>query len=164
MAIEVSTDLDFLIPELRMKLWDIDATSYRYLDSWLKEALVTSLKTLQRWWRIRYEIDETDYSVSRYVDSTFSVDSPPVIMHSDEMPIILMACVLIKSGVMENNSWTTGSWKDAEIAVSNIESGRVRDKSLQRDWDALQMYLKPPTKRLGSGARTSIPGAEEYNE
>ena len=161
MAIEVTTDLDYLIPELRFMIGDIDETAYRYLNSWLRVALVGSIKTLQRWWRIRYEIDDS-YVVTRYSESTFSIDSPPVIMTADEMPILLMASVLIKSGAMQNSSWTTGSWRDAEIAVSNIEGGKLKNQSLEKDWNALKMYLKPPTKRLGKGTRDSIPGAGEY--
>ena len=161
MPIEVSTDLDYLIPELRLKLYDTDSTSYRYLDSWLRVALVESLKALQRWWRIRYTIDDS-YVVARYTNSFFSVDAPPVIMQGDEEPIILMASILVKGGVLQNNSWDIGTWRDAEVYVSNIEGGRLKDVSLKADWDRLQMYLKPPTKRLFTATRTTIPGSDEY--
>lgn len=161
MPIEVSTDLDYLIPELRLKLYDVDPANYRYLDSWLRVSLVESLKALQRWWRIRYTIDSS-YVVSRYTNSTFSIESPPVIMQQDEEPIIIMASILVKSGVLQNNSWDIGTWRDTEIYVSNIEGGRLKDASLKADWDRLLDYLKPPTKRLFAGARNSIPGSEEY--
>lgn len=161
MPIEVATDLDYLIPELRLYIGDTDETAYRYLDSWLRVALVSSLKALQRWWRIRYQIDDS-YVVTRYENSTFTVDEPPTIMTNDEIPILLMASIMVKSGVLQNSAWTVGSWRDAEIAVSNIEGGRMKDASLSRDWNNLQMYLKPPTKRLGVGTRDSIPGANEY--
>lgn len=161
MPIEVSTDLDYLIPELRLKLYDVDPTNYRYLDSWLRVALVESLKALQRWWRIRYTIDDS-YVVARYANSTFSVDAPPVIMQADEEPIILMASILVKGGVLQNNSWDIGTWRDAEVYVSNIEGGRLKDSSLMADWDRLQLYLRPPTKRLFIGGRSTIPGSEEY--
>jgi hypothetical protein len=164
MPIEVTTDLDYLIPELRVRLGDTDSTAYRYLDSWLRVSLVSALKALQRWWRIRYTIDEADYTVSRYPLSTFSVDAPPVIQQMDENPILIMATILTKSGVLQNSAWTVGSWRDAEIAVSNIEGARVRDSSLARDWNELLWYLQPPTKRLMIGTRDSIPGADEYHD
>ena len=162
MPIEVTTDLDYLIPELRVHIGDTDSSSYRYLDSWLRVSLVSSLKALQKWWRIRYEISLDDYTVTRYSQSIFTIESPPVIQTTDEMPLILMASVLIKSGALQDASWSTGSWRDAEVAVSNIESGRIKDISLKRDWDTLSLYLKPPIRRLNMGARTPIPGSEEY--
>ena len=161
-GITVTTDLDYLLPELRARLGDTDSTAYRYLDEWLRVSLVSALKAMQRWWRIRYTIDETTYIVSRYPDSTFLVDEPPVIQQQDETPILIMASILTKSGVLQNSSWTTGSWRDAEIAVSNIESGKMRDSSLARDWAELEMYILPPTKKLTGVVRTEIPGALEY--
>lgn len=163
-GIEVVTDLDYLIPELRWRLGDTDATAYRYLDSWLRVSLVSALKSLQRWWRIRYTIDESTYEVSRYAGSTFDADEPPTIEQSDETPILIMASILTKSGVLQNSSWTIGSWRDAEVAVSNIESGRMKDSSLSRDWQELLWYLMPPTKKLTGIVRTDIPGAEEYRD
>jgi hypothetical protein len=161
-GITTTTDLDYLIPELRARIGDTDETAYRYLDEWLRVSLVSALKSLQRWWRIRYVIDETTYVVSRYTGSTFLMDEPPVIQQQDETPILIMASILTKSGVLQNSSWTVGSWRDAEIAVSNIESGRLKDSSLARDWAELGMYILPPTKRLTGVVRTEIPGAEEY--
>jgi hypothetical protein len=161
-GITVTTDLDYLIPELRARLGDTDETAYRYLDEWLRVSLVSSLKSLQRWWRIRYTIDETTYIVSRWPDSTFLVDEPPVIQQQDETPIVIMASILTKSGVLQNSSWTTGSWRDAEIAVSNIESGKLKEMSLLRDWKELEMYILPPTKKLTGVVRTEVPGALEY--
>src|SRR5690349_243794 len=134
-GIETTTDLDYLIPELRFRIGDTDSTAYQYLDSWLRVALVSALKALQRWWRVRYTIDETTYVVSRWSLSTFTVDAPPVIQQSDEVIIVAMASVLIKSGTLQNSAWSTGSWRDAEIAVSNIEAGKIRDASLLRDWN-----------------------------
>jgi len=161
-GITVATDLDYLIPELRFRIGDTDATAYRYLDEWLRVALVSALKALQRWWRVRYVIDESTYIVSRFATSIFTQDEPPVIQQNDEIPILAMASILIKSGTLQNSAWSTGSWRDAEIAVSNIESGKIRDASLQRDWAELEIYLTPPNKRLSLPDRSTIPGAEEY--
>lgn len=164
MAIEVTTDLDYLIPALRWRLGDINSASYRYLDSWLRVALVEALKALQRWWGIKYTIDETTYVVSRYPGTTFLVDAPPTIQAQDDIIIVLMAAILTKEGSLENASWSAGSWKDAEMSVSNIESGRLKENSLGRLWDELLSYIKPPTKQLMGMYRSEIPGAEEYND
>ncbi len=155
-GIVVTTDLDYLLPELRVHLGDTDPTSYRYLDEWLRVSLVAGLKALQRWWRIRYTIDETTYVVSRFATSLFSVGAPPVIMTADEEPIILMASILTKSGTLQGNSWDIGTWRDAEIYVSNIEGGKLKDASIKADWDRLLQFLKPPTSRLNAGVRSPI--------
>lgn len=162
MPITTPTDLDYLIPELRFRLGDTDETAYRYLDEWLRVSLVSALKALQRWWRVRYTIDETTYVISRWPLSTFSMEEPPVIQQNDETPILIMASILTKSGVLQNNSWVVGSWRDAEIAVSNIEGGKMKDSSLGRDWSELEMYLTPPKKILIRPFRETIPGSEEY--
>lgn len=162
-GITVATDLDFLLPELRFRIGDIDETAYRYLDEWLRVALVSALKALQPWWRVRYVIDESTYTISRFATSVFTQVEPPVIQQDDEMAIVAMASILVKSGTLQNSAWTTGSWRDAEVAVSNIESGKIRDASLLRDWKELELYLTPPNKRLFVPTRDTITGAEEYN-
>lgn len=161
-GITVETDLDYLIPSLRWRLGDTDSTNYRYLDEWLRVSLVSALKSLQRWWGIRYTIEEVTYTVSRYAGSTFLFDEPPVIQQQDENPIVIMATILTKEGTIENSSWATGSWRDAEIAVSNIEGSKARQSGLDRLWEELMWYVQPPTKRLTGVVRTPIPGAEEY--
>lgn len=163
MSIPVPTDLDYLIPDLRWKLGDINPASYRYMDEWLRVSLVAALKSLQRWWGIRYLIDDTTYVVTRYSGSTFVFDEPPVIQQQDETPIVLMAAIITKDGSLENASWSIASWRDAEVSVSNLESGRLKESSLNRLWDELMFYIQPPTKKLTGIVRTSIPGAEEYN-
>ena len=151
----MSSNLDYLIPELRMHLGDTDSTSYRYMDSWLEVSLVTSIKALQRWWGSKYLIDTTTgIDVYRNPDSfSFEFDEPPVIQQGDERPVILMSAILVKSGQLESNSWVVGSWKDAEIAVSNIEGDRAKQFGMTLDWQELLYYLKPPQKQLFGGER-----------
>jgi hypothetical protein len=145
-----------------MELGDINPAAYRYTDEWLRVALLTAVKGLQRWWYNRYLVDDTTQNVYRNPASTFVLDEPPVIQTTDEMPVILMAAILIKDGSLESNSWTVSTWRDAEYYVSNVEGGRLKDSSLQRTWDRLLIYLKPPTKRLSPGARESFGfGADE---
>lgn len=161
MTIDTAINLDYLLPELRIHLWDIEPTGYRYTDGWLRVALVSSVKALQRWWRNRYLIDDTN-NAYRNPESTFDIDSTEVIATNDERPVILMASILVKSGVLENNSWSIGSWRDAEYAVSNIASKDAKEKGIDRDWNQLLMYLRPPTKRLMGGGRLTFDfGADE---
>lgn len=161
MSITVSTDLDFLLDDLRLHLGDIDSSSYRYVDEWLRVALVMSLKTLQRWWNFRYTIDESDYSVDRNPNITFEWPEPPVIQHNDERPIVLMASIIIKEGSLQNNSWNVGSWRDAEIAYSNIQGSRDKELSLKKDVDELESLLLPPKKRLAQPLKMDLPGYKD---
>lgn len=162
MSIPTPINLDYLIPVLRLHLGDTDPATYRYVDEWLRVALVSSVKALARWWGDKYLVDPVTYDVSRnsnYLD--FQFDEPNVIQDRDERPVILMASILVKGGQLESNSWGVGSWKDAEIAVSNIEGSRSKQFGLGLDWDELQYYLKPPSKQLYGATRLSIPNAEE---
>lgn len=156
------SNLSYLIPILRVKLWDVDPTQYRYTDEWLDVALVSAVKALQRWWNNRYLVDSTNTVVSRSPDYTFTFAEPPVIQSSDERIVILMASIIIKEGSLESSSWNTSTWRDAEYYVSNIEGGRLKESSLLKDWEELQSIIKPPQKRLSSGSRETFTfGADE---
>lgn len=160
MPVDETTNLDYLIDPLRLHLGDTVAGSYRYTDEWLRTALIMSVKALQRWWDYKYLVD-TDYDVYRNQHWTYLFPEPPVIEHGDEQPIILMASIIIKEGSLENNSWSVGSWKDAEIAYSNIEGNRAKVASIEADREALEDILKPPTKRLARTKKGSLPGYKD---
>jgi hypothetical protein len=157
MAILSETNYDYLIDRLRLHLGDIDSSSYRYMDEWLRTALSMAIKKLQRWWNYRYLIN-TDNDVYRNSRYSFQFSSPPIIQHKDEDPIILMASIIIKEGSLENASWDSVSWKDAEISYSNLEGSRARRESLKNDWEALFHVLTPPSKRLAKSIKGSLPG------
>lgn len=161
MSITVATNLDYLIDSLRLHLGDTNPLSYRYLDEWLRTAIVLSVKNLQRWWNYKYLIDDITYDISRNPHTIFLFESPPILEHGDERPVILQAAIIIKQGALENSAWDFGSWKDYEISYSNIESSKSRDSSLKRDIDELSLYLKPPTKRLMWADKRSLPGYKE---
>ena len=157
MAIDEPTNLDYLIMDLRLHLGDIDNSAYRYTDEWLRTALVMSVKALMRWWNYKYLLN-TDYDVYRNVNHVYLFTEPPIIEYGDEYPIILMSSIIIKEGSLESNSWGVGSWRDAEIAYSNIEGNRAKTQSLLKDWEALEAILKPPQKRLAQSKKGSLPG------
>lgn len=139
--------LDELIPTLRLKLGDTEPTTYRYLDAWLKTALQASVSALARYWGAKYLLDDLGdvYRNTLYIDWEF--DSPPIIQFKDGWIIVLMAAIIVKSGQLENLAWDIGSWRDAELSFSNIESGKQKDASLARDIEELNNYLKVPKKR-----------------
>ena len=156
--IETVTNFDYLIPFLRFHMGD-NLEPYRYLDSWLRTSLVIAINSLSRWWDSKYILDDV-YNVSRKPDISydFFYPEPPIIQRLDERIIILMAAILIKEGSLENSSWSLGSWRDYEIAYSNIEGGKVKETSIKRDWDELLSLIKPPSKRLARTQKGDLPG------
>lgn len=159
--IVTTENLEYLLPVLRLHLGDITPATYRYTDEWLLVALLSSVKSLQRWWGNKYLVDATTEDVSRNSEVDFTYEEPNIIQDRDERPVILMAAILIKSGQLESNSWNVGSWKDAEIAVSNIEGNKAKEFGIKMDWEELKLYIMPPTKRLVGALRVSHPSTEE---
>lgn len=158
MAITVTTNLDYLIDFLRLQLGDTNPLEYRYLDEWLRTAIVMSVKTSGRWLNNKYLLD-SDFNVSRNPNyMLFTFESPPIIEDRDERIIILLASIITKQGSLQNNAWNVGSWRDAEVAVSNIESGKELENSIRRDWDELKDLVKIPTKRLARIIKGTLPG------
>ena len=145
-----ATNLDYLLDDLRLHMYDIDSSSYRYEDSWLLTSLVAAVKALMPWWNNRYVIDSNNNIArnSNWDDDDYEFDSPPILQTKDERPVILMAAIIIKGGTLENNAWDYGSWRDDEISFSNIEGGKQKNASLKRDMEELTSYVTPPTKKL----------------
>jgi len=156
MAILTKTNFDHLISDLRLQLGDTDSATYRYAEEWLRTSLAGSIKVLQRWWKSKYLLD-IENQVYRNT-GFFSMTEPPVIEQKDERVIVLMASIIIKGGSLESNAWNVGSWKDAEIAYSNIQGGKMHEESIVRDWTELLSLIKPPTKRLAKSVKASMPG------
>jgi len=154
----MATELNYLIPRLRLKLGDLDPAAYKYLDEWLHLSLIASIDALQRWWGDKYLIDEDTDKVYRNPVIVFTTSEPPTVERRDIQPIILMASIILKSGSLENFSWNVGSWRDAEISFSNIEGSRGKQDSLQKDWEELNMLLTSPNKKLAFPVIGHLPG------
>lgn len=156
-----STTVNFLVPDVRLRIGDLDATSYRYLDEWIISSLILSIKSLERFWNNKYLIDDL-YNVTRNPNIVFMFDETDgVIEKRDEYVIILMASLVMLEGSLENNAWNISSWKDAEISYSNLESGRLRNDTVKRLRDELYSYLKPPQKRLAWAKGQALPGYKD---
>lgn len=156
----MSTTLNYLLPFLRLRLGDTDATAYRYLDEWLLSSLWLAIRNLQRWQDSKYLIDDLGNVTRNSLSTRFTTDEAVegVIEKQDEYLIILFATYLTLEGSLENSAWDFGSWKDAEISYSNIEGGRVRTDMLKRLWEEITSLLLPPTKRLAGAIKNSLPG------
>jgi len=153
--------LSDLLPRLRLQLGDINSTAYQYLDAWLLVALQASVESLQKWWNYKYVFNATTEALERNSTIDFLFPDPPLIEDGDIRPIILMASLIIKSGTLQNSAWTAGSWRDAEISYSNIEGSRLRQESMQKDWDELTSILKVPQRKLIGAYKSSLPGYKD---
>lgn len=167
MAITVVTNLDYLIDFVRLRIGDIDPASYRYTNDWVRTALVGAVQTLSRWWNYKYLITtDGTYNIYRNPNGYFIFDETTygIIEQGDEQAIVLMASFLTLEGSLESSAWSTGSWRDAEIAYSNIEGGRMRSDILNQIWKELVSTLKIPQKRLARAIKLSLPGfkSNEY--
>lgn len=164
MAITTPTNLDYLIDSLRLQLGDIDPLAYRYLDEWLRTSLVVGMKALQKWWNYKYLVDVDSNVYRNPNDPTFLFPEPPIVENADERPIVLMASIITKGGSLENNAWSVGSWRDAEIYYSNTEGSRAKESSLQKDIDELKSLLTPPNKKLARPLKGHLPGYKNDNQ
>jgi len=152
-----SVAVDTLITDLRLRIGDIDSANYRYLDDWLYIALIAAVKNLERYWGSKYIVDSDGYVTrnSEYANFEFE-ESDGVIQRKDENIIIIMAALFVLEGSLESSAWSIGSWRDAEVAYSNIEAGKLRTATLRNLKEELNSLIKPPSKRLSSGSRRSI--------
>jgi hypothetical protein len=154
----MATPLDYLIPNLRLRIGDIDSTNYRYIDSWIVTALIASIRSLERYWGSKYSVDDLG-NVTRNVNYTdFEQTSTTGIQQKDENIVIIKAALIMLEGSLENSAWNIGSWRDAEISVSNIQQGVLRDQTIKNLQTELDSLIRPPSKRLVvSTRRTFIP-------
>jgi hypothetical protein len=153
MALDVITSLDYMIEDLRFYLGDV-IIPYRYTDNHLRHALVMACKALMKKWRNRYTIN-TSYIVSRSPTAEFYEFTPPIVERADEVAFILQGSIIIKTAELQDTSWDVASWRDDEVAYSNIAGGSALRRSLDNDIAALAEFLR---RRLFGSARQSMTG------
>jgi len=153
MAILVATDLDFLIDDLRFYLGDV-TLPYRYANTHLRHGLVMACKALMKKWRNRYSINAS-YVISRSPTAEFYELTPPIIERADETAFILQGSIIIKTAALQDTSWDIASWRDDEVAYSNIAGGAALKQSLNNDIAALAEFLR---RRLFGSSRQGLPG------
>jgi hypothetical protein len=157
----MSTTLDYLIPDLRFRIGDTDPAAYRYTDAWLLVALEYAIKKLYRYYSPPKYLIDTSNVVSRNPSSpkfTTEESTEGTIEVVDEPIIVLLAAIATLGGSLESSAWNIVSWKDAEIAYNNNESGRVRADILKALQAELDQILLSPVKRLATADKQSLPG------
>lgn len=153
-----STNMDYLLPFLRQRIGDITVGQYRYTDEWLYTALVASIWELENRWSRKYYVDENNDVQRNTVEWSYTVDSPPIIETKDVPAVLLQAAIIVLEGSLESYAWHIGTWRDAEISYSNIASGKIRDKNLDRFIEQLDEILPPKSKKLKNSLKGSLPG------
>ncbi|MGQ9844332.1 MAG: hypothetical protein ACUVRK_12340, partial [Spirochaetota bacterium] len=81
--IQTPTNLDFLIQFVRLRVGDVDSSAYRYVDTWIRTALVAAVDKLTNWWQHKYLLD-VNYNIYRnpeytnfiYDEASFGVIEP----------------------------------------------------------------------------------------
>jgi len=131
-----TTTLAYLIPQLRRHVSDYNEP-YTFSDVLLSGLLFDAIKAIGRRWNNRYRVATVGGVadlIIRCDDSTmFTFSEPPVIQYQDERAVVLQASVILKSSTKWSESGSAVTWRDEEIAYSNLESARQRSSTLQDD-------------------------------
>jgi len=147
------SDVTQLIDQLRLHMGDYTAP-YTFSDSVMETALISAINALGRRWSYRYSATSSG-TVTRSSTATFRDAAPPTIAAADERPIILQAAIILKGAQYEGHVWDIGSWRDDEVAYSNIAAAKSADSSIGRDLEELERLLKA---RLYGASRQSLEG------
>ena len=156
----MSTTLDYLIPDLRLRIGDTDSTAYRFLDVWLLSSLESAVRYLSRFWSYKYVIT-TAGVVTRnttFVDFVLDETTYGTIQQGDDSVITLVAALLLLQGDFQKSSYGYVSWRDAEISVSMQSAERSQDVVLKNLIAELNSLMTPPMKRLARALKNSLPG------
>lgn len=178
--ITTPTNIDYLIPNERFYIGDLDGTLFS--DILIRTALVYGVKYLQRKWDNRYlvfasgmlinattvtvpqgtctisSIQEND--VFRNCYATFASASPPVIDQNDETPILIAAAILLRRSQLTASSTAFSSWSTPDLSYSNIQSSKIITDMLKNDLSALDAYFKG---KLGRSVKDTFPMAVDVD-
>jgi len=143
------SNLEELIGPLRVQIGDIGPVP-TYSDETLHLVLRYATSALMVKWRDKYFVD-VEGVVHRNSNETFDFSSPPEIQSKDWRAIVLQASIMIKSGTKFSESGNVASWRDEEIAYSNIESARQRSSTLDDDVAELNRLFPTKLARTGYG-------------
>jgi hypothetical protein len=154
-----SVNIEYLIDSVRLELGDLVPESYRYLDEWILASLIASVRTLSRRWSSKYFVDSLGEVTRNSTTTTFEFTEAEqgIIQQKDERIIVIQASLILLQGSLESSAWNIGSWRDAELSVSNIASGDLRKDHIGSLRSELDSMIKPASKRLVNPIRTSYP-------
>lgn len=171
------TNIDHLIPTVRIMYGDIDGSIYS--DTIIRTALVSAIHFLQARWDSKYQVYRESMRVSPQPDDipsgymqittihglinvpdtlsegdvfrnpyiTFLQASLPVLESIDEMAIILAAVYILRRAQTSSNAGSFVSWSTEDIRYSNTSAERSLSKLVDTDLIALNSYFSTKIAR-----------------
>lgn len=172
--ITTNTNLDYLIPFLRLRLNNATDLN-QYSDSLLRTALVSSINYLAPKWNWKYFVYTPEmnrgtmietpsgpieappglaaYDVVRNPSASFKMSPPPVIEQQDEPIIVLAASILIRQALLASSTSVFTNWSTPDFAYSNVASSRAILDVLQSEREELNALLHVYAKPLRRAIR-----------
>jgi hypothetical protein len=145
MFIVYPTNIDYLIPDVRMRIGDTNATKTRFSDSIIRTALVGGIKTLQRRWRSRYLV----FTPSMLVDPL-----PSDVIHQVDYDT-LVAEAALASGTAP----TYGTVIPVGSVYALVAGGYA---CIPSGLDANDVYRNPHAVFVDSGSESVISQEDEH--
>lgn len=149
-----STNVDYLIDSVRLRLGDFEGTVYSQIL--IRTAIISAIKFLQKRWKSKYQVvssgtytgDNTSapsgYAQASTVDGiayiplglnlndayrnpfvTFTQDRPPVVEQNDEDAIVLATAYIVHLAKLTNSSSTFVSWSTEDIRFTNTTAANT---------------------------------------
>lgn len=172
-----TTNIDYLIPDVRLRLGDLDKTSFT--DIVVRTALIMGVKFLQSKWHRRYLVYTStmliipqpsdvpagyvyvnlpeganyipsglnSYDVFRNPFVTFTDTSSSVIVQEDEYPVTIAGLLFLRESILSGTQQTFVNWTDGEYSYSNVASSKVMADLSKSALDELNAFFK--SKRAG---------------
>jgi len=171
------TNIDYLIPDVRLRVGDLDGTVFS--DTVVRTALINGVKFLQSKWHSRYQVYASGMRVEpqpsdvpagyvyvglsegyNYIPSglsindvfrnpfiTFTDTSSAVIVQEDEYPITLAALLFLQQSTLSAAQSAFVNWSDGEYSYSNVASSKIMSDLSTGVWAELNAYFK--SRRAG---------------
>lgn len=134
-----SSNLDYLLPALRLQVGDPAGTTFS--DSLLLTGLVNGVKMLASRWNSKYLIDSNN-DVYRNTAVTFKYTSPPIVEQQDEIAIILAASILVRRSALTSSSAAFTNWSTPDLSFSNVQASKTLLDLLKADEEQLTLFFK----------------------
>lgn len=155
-----STNIDYLMDSVRLRLGDFEGTVYS--DAIVRTALISAIKFLQKRWRSKYQVLTSDtytgdnsgapagYAQASTVDGLgnipaglsvndvfrnpyieFTQANPPVIEQNDEDAVVIAATYIIHLARLTNSSSAFVSWSTEDIRFTNTTAANTMRSVLE---------------------------------
>lgn len=184
MFVVYPTNVDYLIPTVRMKIGDFDGT--RFSDSIVRTSIITAIKMLQRKWGSRYlvfdqsSLDPSTEAPSGYVAAfvlgsvqyipsglmdndvlrnpsvAFSHGSAPIISQEDEYAVVLAASITMRRAQLTSSAESFQIWSDGEYSFSNASKARSLGSLLESEERELEQLFRSRLKSAVRGDRVPV--------